>query len=118
MEIAPFLPTAAGEFYLLYSPIGWMWVLGAFPNSFPMPFKKCPKAYQYSLGISPQLSFTLLAVQPARDNLAARPEMTALINSKVIILNINPIFIRLHMWDTGFCTWWLPHPSRGPLSAA
>jgi hypothetical protein len=57
-------------------------------------------------------------IQPARDNLAARPEMTALTNSKVIILNKNPIFIRLHMWDTGFCTWWLPHHSRGPLSAS
>jgi hypothetical protein len=60
MEIAIFLPIAAGKFCLLSY---WLAaVIWAFPSGFPTPFKNFPEAAQYTLGISQQLSYTLLAV--------------------------------------------------------
>jgi hypothetical protein len=46
MEIATFLPTAAGKFSLLSY---WR---------FPIPFRNFPEAAQYPLGISQQLFYT------------------------------------------------------------
>jgi hypothetical protein len=44
MEIATFLPIAAGQFYLLSY---WMTaVIWAFPSGFPIPFKNFPEAFQ------------------------------------------------------------------------
>jgi hypothetical protein len=44
MEIAKFLPTAAGQFCLLsYWLAAGMW---AFPSGFPILFKNCPEAFQ------------------------------------------------------------------------
>jgi hypothetical protein len=44
MEIATFLPIAAGQFYLLsYWLTADIW---AFPSGFPIPFKNCPEAFQ------------------------------------------------------------------------
>jgi hypothetical protein len=49
MEIATFLPIAAGQFYLLSY---WMTVvILAFPSVFPILFKNFPEAFQYLLGI-------------------------------------------------------------------
>jgi hypothetical protein len=51
MEIATFLPTAAGQFYLLY-----YWLadgIWAFPSGFPLPFKNCPEAFQLPFGHFP-----------------------------------------------------------------
>jgi hypothetical protein len=60
MEIDTFLPIAAGQFYLLSY---WMTaVICAFPSGFSIPFKNFPLAFQYPLGISQRLSYTLLAV--------------------------------------------------------
>ncbi len=57
MEIATFLPTAAGQFCLLsYWIAAGMW---AFPSGFPILFKNCTKAFQQPLGISQRLSYTL-----------------------------------------------------------
>jgi hypothetical protein len=44
MEIATFLPIAAGKFSLLsYWLVGGIW---AFPSAFPIPFKNFPEAAQ------------------------------------------------------------------------
>jgi hypothetical protein len=44
MEIAMFLPIAAGKFYLLFY---WMTAgIWAFPSGFPIPFKNLPEAFQ------------------------------------------------------------------------
>jgi hypothetical protein len=44
MEIATFLPIAAGQFYLLsYWLTADIW---AFPSGFPIPFRNCPEAFQ------------------------------------------------------------------------
>jgi hypothetical protein len=44
MEIATFLPIAAGQFYLFsYWLTANIW---AFPSGFPIPFKNCPEAFQ------------------------------------------------------------------------
>jgi hypothetical protein len=44
MEIATFLPIAAGQFYLLsYWMTAGIWT---FPSGFPMPFKNFPEAFQ------------------------------------------------------------------------
>ncbi len=60
MEIATFLPIAAGQVYLLsYWMSERIW---AFPGGFPIPFKNFPEAFQQPLGISQRLSYTLLAV--------------------------------------------------------
>jgi hypothetical protein len=60
MEIATFLPIVAGQFYLLsYWMTAGIW---AFPSSFPIPFQNFPEAFQYPLGISQRLSYTLLVV--------------------------------------------------------
>jgi hypothetical protein len=57
MEIATFLPTAAGQFYLLSY---WLAVgIWPFPSGFPIIFKNCPEAFQQPLGISQRLSYTL-----------------------------------------------------------
>jgi hypothetical protein len=57
MEIATFLPTATGHFYLLSY---WLAVgIWAFPSGFPVLFKNCPEAFQQPLGISQRLSYTL-----------------------------------------------------------
>jgi hypothetical protein len=57
MEIATFLLTAAGQFYLLSY---WLAVgIWAFPSGFPILFKNCPEAFQQPLGISQRLSYTL-----------------------------------------------------------
>jgi hypothetical protein len=60
MEIATFLPIAAGKFSLLSS-----WLLAgiwAFPSGFPIPFRNFPEAAQNPLGISQWLFYTLSAV--------------------------------------------------------
>jgi hypothetical protein len=60
MEIATFLPIAAGKFFLLsYWLVADIW---AFPSGFPSPFKNFPEAAHQPLGISQRLSYTLLAV--------------------------------------------------------
>jgi hypothetical protein len=59
MEIATFLPIIAGKCCLLYY---WLVAgLWAFPSGFPIPFKNFPEAAKQPLGISQQLSYTLLA---------------------------------------------------------
>jgi hypothetical protein len=60
MEIATFLPIAAGKFSLLsFWLVADIW---AFPSGFSTPFENCPEAAQLPLGISQQLSYTFLAV--------------------------------------------------------
>jgi hypothetical protein len=57
MEVAP---TAARQFYILsYWLVAGIW---AFPSGFPIPMKNCLEAFQIALGISQQLSYTLLAM--------------------------------------------------------
>ncbi len=59
MEVAP---TAAGQFYILsYWLVAGIWAW-AFPSGFPIPLKNCLEAFQIALGISQQLSNTLLAM--------------------------------------------------------
>jgi hypothetical protein len=44
MEIATFLPIAAGQFYLLSY---WLTAdIRAFSSGFPTPIKNCPEAFQ------------------------------------------------------------------------
>jgi hypothetical protein len=81
MEIAFFLPTAAGQFcFLPYwltasSFPGFVIIPSqqehlpsrrlcdlAFPSSFPIPFKNCPETIQHPLGIPQRLSSTFLTV--------------------------------------------------------
>jgi hypothetical protein len=51
---------AAGQFYLLsYCLTADIW---AFPSGLPIPFKNCPEAFQWPLGISQRLFYTLIAV--------------------------------------------------------
>jgi hypothetical protein len=60
MEIATFLPIAAGKFSLLsYWLLAGIW---AFPSGFPILFRNFPEAFQKPLGISQRLFYTLLAV--------------------------------------------------------
>jgi hypothetical protein len=62
MEIAMFLPIAAGQFCLLSY---WLTVgIWAFPSGFPIPFQNCPKTFQQPLAISQRLSYAILAVPP------------------------------------------------------
>jgi hypothetical protein len=43
-EIAMFLPTAAGQFYLVsFWLAAGFW---AFPSGLPIPFKNCPEVFQ------------------------------------------------------------------------
>jgi hypothetical protein len=60
IKIATFLPIAAGQFCLLsYWLKSGIW---AFLSGFPVLSKNCSEAIQQPLGISQQLSYTLLAV--------------------------------------------------------
>jgi hypothetical protein len=60
MEIATFLPIAAGKFSLLsYWLLASIW---EFPSGFPILFRNFPEAAQKPLGISQRLFYTLLTV--------------------------------------------------------
>jgi hypothetical protein len=95
MVIATFLPIAIRQFYLLsYWLKAGIWI---FPSGYPIPSKNCPEAIQQPLGISQQLSYTLLAVpsgcplglKSISQRLLAKTEQFLIISSEAMFVHFK-----------------------------